>query len=816
LATFLVSLLLLTGLFTIANVYAIPNSDVPAPDGHPHSCEVVGHEQFIDGTVTWADPNTANWQNGVLQNPDESCHQHRSSRSFGAFGDRREPYTASKVWDNRNYRVDLNGDFDLGHGFINEFPDIGGGAACIPKYYFSPTQTDGVTLCNWNPNAQDMITVAFDMWSAVESDRPYLVTGIEFEQTANPAQADVTIYWQPHNALGEWDPNTRQLIFASNRTWYFPLDPAGTPNDAYHFFTTAIHETGHVAGLGDQNDDHDVMYFQQRRGPNGPCFDHIDDDSLEGIRDLYSISTPDFGDAPDPPYPTKKASNGARNLFIGREWLGANPTGQTTTTWEWDARVVDVPDDGCVFRLPPVGVGGIGFVDVTVSVTNWQSSRYNNLGHYELYLAIWIDWDENGAWEHPVEMVVFDRLGPSTWKQNTWSHTYNFSVPLLWSTTWARARLVYANTAMNLFPWGILPISDSPDNGGEVEDYKIKIAPPIIIEYPCLMDLAHPVSTTLDELYPECGKSYYVVDWHDTYGNYLLDPCDFIGLYDPDLCPTQRETWPYWWHVDDITVTLNVSKKPEETTFMCIEYAGGWGGYYNVITQPENTQWHEVYPSYGGGYDLPPGGWKDNCDSRLSPCDQIILRYGPTGEIAEYHVIRVKTNILVSPRYTTITMDKTKSAIGQGYPQTIPVFIENYYPNTTTFNVSAYYGSSSQFIGSKTMTSDPLRSHYVTIPWTETANWLKGTYSYNITVDTYADSKLVHSATFPIAFNITIVGDIGGDGKVDGSDLIVAAKAFGSYPHHPRWDPNADVNEDIVVDGSDLIIMARHFGDADP
>jgi parallel beta-helix repeat protein len=63
--------------------------------------------------------------------------------------------------------------------------------------------------------------------------------------------------------------------------------------------------------------------------------------------------------------------------------------------------------------------------------------------------------------------------------------------------------------------------------------------------------------------------------------------------------------------------------------------------------------------------------------------------------------------------------------------------------------------------------------------------------------------------------------DINGDGVVDGSDLIIIARAFGSYgpnylgpgsPQHPRWNPIADVNSDGVVDGSDVILTTRMFG----
>jgi hypothetical protein len=57
------------------------------------------------------------------------------------------------------------------------------------------------------------------------------------------------------------------------------------------------------------------------------------------------------------------------------------------------------------------------------------------------------------------------------------------------------------------------------------------------------------------------------------------------------------------------------------------------------------------------------------------------------------------------------------------------------------------------------------------------------------------------------------------DGSVDGSDLIVAAMCFGSYPGVPppyRWNANCDINNDNSVDGSDLIIIARHFGEHSP
>ncbi|MGD0029071.1 MAG: dockerin type I domain-containing protein [Candidatus Bathyarchaeia archaeon] len=57
-----------------------------------------------------------------------------------------------------------------------------------------------------------------------------------------------------------------------------------------------------------------------------------------------------------------------------------------------------------------------------------------------------------------------------------------------------------------------------------------------------------------------------------------------------------------------------------------------------------------------------------------------------------------------------------------------------------------------------------------------------------------------------------LVGDLNGDGKVDGKDVAIVAKAFGAYPGHPRWDSTADLNGDGVVDALDLAIVAKNFG----
>ena len=58
----------------------------------------------------------------------------------------------------------------------------------------------------------------------------------------------------------------------------------------------------------------------------------------------------------------------------------------------------------------------------------------------------------------------------------------------------------------------------------------------------------------------------------------------------------------------------------------------------------------------------------------------------------------------------------------------------------------------------------------------------------------------------------TNIADINHDGSVDIYDLFNVTLAFGSYPGHPRWNPNCDLNNDLRIDLKDIWIVARNFG----
>lgn len=111
---------------------------------------------------------------------------------------------------------------------------------------------------------------------------------------------------------------------------------------------------------------------------------HPDHFSWWNLDKTPSNCTTDFGDAPDPPYPSLLASNGARHLNICRAWLGA---------WvdaEPDAKVpnADLYDDGVRTHNP-----------LTVRVSNWD---WNGT----LYLNALIDGNNDGDWSDVGEWTI--------------------------------------------------------------------------------------------------------------------------------------------------------------------------------------------------------------------------------------------------------------------------------------------------------------------------------------------------------------------------------------------------------------------------
>ena len=158
----------------------------------------------------------------------------------------------------------------------------------------------------------------------------------------------------------------------------------------------------------------------------------------------------DFGDAPDGPYPTLLANNGAwhtinQNVFMGA-LIDAEPDGQPHINALGDDLSNQPDEDGVIF-LTPFIPGLAAQVDVIVSMNGW--------------LDVWFDFDQNGSWLDPGEMVY---SGPVVAGNNT------LPIPV---TPAALPGVSFARFRYNTGGVALPVAGGAPD--GEVEDYEVPI-----------------------------------------------------------------------------------------------------------------------------------------------------------------------------------------------------------------------------------------------------------------------------------------------------------------------------------------------------
>jgi hypothetical protein len=159
----------------------------------------------------------------------------------------------------------------------------------------------------------------------------------------------------------------------------------------------------------------------------------------------------DFGDAPDPPYPTLLASDGARHQISGGLFLGSSVDGENDGSPDpqalGDNRSGQPNDEDGVTVATPLRRGKSGQVTVVASADG--------------ILNAWIDFNGNGSWGDREDWVIQNRV------LSQGSHTLDVFVPFNASVDTAFARFRISNT-VDLGYTG-----SAPD--GEDEDYRIPI-----------------------------------------------------------------------------------------------------------------------------------------------------------------------------------------------------------------------------------------------------------------------------------------------------------------------------------------------------
>jgi len=85
---------------------------------------------------------------------------------------------------------------------------------------------------------------------------------------------------------------------------------------------------------------------------------------------------------------------------------------------------------------------------------------------------------------------------------------------------------------------------------------------------------------------------------------------------------------------------------------------------------------------------------------------------------------------------------------------------------------------------------------------------------FNVTLTVTDNQGFSDSVMKTVTIIERILGDVNGDGKVDLTDLVLVALAYGSVPGDPNWNPDADLNQDGTIGLADLVTVALHYGES--
>ncbi|MHC4206378.1 MAG: choice-of-anchor D domain-containing protein, partial [Planctomycetota bacterium] len=170
----------------------------------------------------------------------------------------------------------------------------------------------------------------------------------------------------------------------------------------------------------------------------------------------------DYGDAPDPTYPTLLINNGARHVLSGGPFLGAGVDAEA----DGQPQVLALGDDtDSVFTTPgnvhfPAGdEDGVVFTSLLIA---GETATLTVTASAPGLLNAWLDFNSNGTWADAGEQIFTDLA------LTAGSNALSFTVPMTATpTTLTYARFRFDTTG------GLSFTGPAPD--GEVEDYAVEI-----------------------------------------------------------------------------------------------------------------------------------------------------------------------------------------------------------------------------------------------------------------------------------------------------------------------------------------------------
>jgi PKD repeat protein len=267
-------------------------------------------------------------------------------------------------------------------------------------------------------------------------------------------------------------------------------------------------------------------------------------------------------------------------------------------------------------------------------------------------------------------------------------------------------------------------------------------------------------------------------------------------------------SWAYQGWPVDITVVAKNLGNISESFDVKVYYDGNLIGTQPVVNLAPNTEitLNFTWDTSGvleGNYTL------------TGEATTVPFEYDTANNVLVDGIVRIFTTIR---DVAIISVVPSRNWAFPGVPVNITVTAKNFGETTESFDVKAYYDSN--LIGTYPVVNLPPATEIV-IVFTWDTSGLEPCHNYTITSEATIipyEYNTANNILVDGTVKIRYIGDINGDGKVDIRDVTIAAQAFGSYPGHPRWNPDADVTgptylvPDGKVDIRDITLISQNFG----
>jgi len=159
-----------------------------------------------------------------------------------------------------------------------------------------------------------------------------------------------------------------------------------------------------------------------------------------------------------------------------------------------------------------------------------------------------------------------------------------------------------------------------------------------------------------------------------------------------------------------------------------------------------------------------------------------------------------------------LRIDVSSTSAYTGWLVYVNVTVRNNGNLTETFDVKGKYDGT-LFAQTTVVDLPPDTETTVMLAWNTTG--VTPCHNYTISAEAgpvpyemnLADNNLLNGTV-----KIKQMGDITGDGRVNMDDINIVVSAFGSFPGHPRWNSDADLDQNGRISMSDIIFVVMNFG----